>query len=198
MRDLLVVILFTPLLYIGIKKFSLAIPLLFGIWWVVGLPHVPVIGFSVKAFFFVIVGAWFAIKGIDFIEKLRSDWSIIIFWAVYVTCIFLYKHYDSEWILRLSVIAGCPAMIATIKLLANPAKPCPHAFVVCTVFTYMYHYFVPQLLWRLLVIPLGTSELSIFVAFFLSVALTVVSFYFTYILLNKLFPKITSVIVGGR
>ena len=198
MRDLLVAIIFSPLIYISIKWLSWFIPFLFGIWWIVGVPNAPEIGFSVKSFFFVSTGAWFAIKGIDFIEKLRSDWSILIFWAVYVVCIYLYKHYDAEWLLRLSVIAGCPAMIATIKLLANLAKPCPHAFVVCTVFTYMYHYFVPQLLWRLLVIPLGTSESSIFVAFFLGVALTIVGFYFTYILLNKLFPKITSVIVGGR
>lgn len=198
LRDLLVVVFFTPLIYYGINKISFVLPLLFGVWFVSDPPHIPIISISGRAFFFFSVGACFAIKGIDFIEKLKSNWTILVYWAVYFTVLAFYLQYNQEWILRLSVIPACPALVATVKRLSNEKKPCPHGFAVCTFFIYLYHYYIVMIIWRLLLILFGTSELAVFVSFFMGTIMTVFCLYFSYLLLYGFFPKIISFILGGR
>lgn len=199
LRDLMVVVLFAPLIWLAINTLSLLLPLLFGAWYLSGYPHIALIGINERAFFFFSMGSWFAIKGIDFIDKMKTDWQLVVlYWALYIGLLSLYVFIKQDWLLRLSVIVAFPALVSLVKLIVGPERRCPHSYLVCTVFIYLYHYYIVMIIWRLLVVLLGTSEISVFISYILGVIITILGFYFTYVILNKLFPKLMSVIVGGR
>lgn len=198
MRDLLVVVVFSPVVFWAIKKFSAFFPILLGVLYVSAWPTIPFVGVNARAFFFFSVGAYFSIKNIDFVEKIHTDYRLIIYWILYVAILGMYLYLDKGWILRLSVVFAIVPMVATVKKFVRDDKPIQHKYVVSTVFIYMYHYYVAVVAWRVFAIMTGVSEVALFVNFFAGAITTVVGMLFLYLMLSKFFPKFTSVIVGGR
>lgn len=83
-RDLMVVVLFTPVLHWLVKRFRFAPVLFFGVCYVCRV-FIPVHGFSATSFFFFSLGACFSIHGMDMVASLRR-WRLPAY-GVAVLCL---------------------------------------------------------------------------------------------------------------
>lgn len=114
-RDLMVIVLFSPLVYYSVRKSGLFLIVLllcyiFNVW-------IPLSGFSVTSYFFFSIGAFACIKNIDIIVFCRK----IGWWIIPVTVILMLPSlllYGEESALRvysrpIYVLCAC---IATIKV----------------------------------------------------------------------------------
>lgn len=202
-RDLMVVILFSPLLYYIVKYGNtLGIILLGGLWaFNLGFDHA---GFSISAFFFFTFGAWFSIRKHDFTADFRPfRWpSTLLYLALALLDLWLIinKSTDYPYIHNLGILAGIVAVVSWISY--GIERNNLHSNKILTqssFFVYAYHG-LPALLavkcWVKFLSPM--NEWTMVAGFFVLPFLLVGIGIGIYTLLRKYLPTFTAVITGGR
>lgn len=199
LRDLMLCVLFSPVIYFIIKKTSWLLPVSLGIMWITGYPHIGFVVWKLKAYFFFSIGAWLALRQIDCVEMVKKNWYILLYLVFYIIILASYLFFNYDCLLRISVIAGFPFFISIAKTISGKMKKTvSSSLVVATFFIFLYHYLIANLMWRLYCALIGTSEIALFASYFLGAVTTIAILYFVYCILNKITPKFTFVLVGGR
>lgn len=202
-RDLMVVILFSPLLYYIVKYGNtLGIILLGGLWtFNLGFDHA---GFSISAFFFFTFGAWFSIRKHDFTADFRPfRWSSTLLYlalALLDLWLIINKSTDYPYIHNLGILAGIVAVVSWISY--GIERNNLHSNKILTqssFFVYAYHG-LPALLavkcWVKFLSPM--NEWTMVAGFFVLPFLLVGIGIGIYTVLRKYLPTFTAVITGGR
>lgn len=204
MRDLMIVILFTPILHCYIKYckalgvFALGVLWLFNLWF-------EVIGFSITAFFFFSFGAWFSINKHNFTVDFRSmRWpTTLIYLALVVLNTWLWHRNLTDYYYYVHNISIVIGLVASVSWTAyGIAKNRLHASAFLagsSFFVYAYHG-MPVVLaakyWVTLLSPI--SQWKMLVGYFFVPFLIVGIGVCCYALLHKYFPTFTALVTGGR
>ena len=200
LRDLMIAVALSPIIFVCIRKTSVLLPILLGVMWVAD--EYIGIGMSLwkpRAYFFFALGSWFGIKQIDFVKLVKTGWLMAAYVLIYSGVVLLYLVFKFDWMINMSVLLGFPVLISLAKMIAkrmqNPISP---RMVAMTFFIFLYHYYFAVLLWRVICLIIGTSELSLFVAFIGGAVLTVLGLAVLYCILERICPRFLGLMVGGR
>lgn len=202
-RDLMVVILFSPLLHFIVKYGKTLSIILLGILWTFNLGF-DLPGFSISAFFFFSSGAWFSINKHDFTADFRPfRWSATL---LYLALAFLdvwlmtNKITDYPYIHNIGILAGIAAVVSWVSYgIERNRLRSNEILTQSSFFVYAYHG-MPALLavkcWVKYLSPM--NEWTMAAGFFLLPLVLIGIGIGIYTFLRKHLPTFTAVITGGR
>lgn len=200
LRDLIVVAVCSPILFVLIKRVKIVwLAMLLGCW-LTDRWHLP--GLGIKSISFFTIGACLSINGngIDIIErlKIRTYWYMYV--PVFIATCLLQSYIGTALLSKISVLAAFPVWVACAYGLkaAFRGLSCPKSLVVGTFFVFLYHYSIAhRVLWALSGIA-GRTDMALSVGLVFSGVLTVGVLLLIYGLLRKYMPWPLGVLMGGR
>lgn len=207
-RDLMVVILFTPLIHYLIRKTGRLFILITGILFCIDL-WIPFPGFSSKSFFMFSLGAWFSINGrnmLDCFKQFALPTYILSFILLFAASV---SFNCNEWVYgvvsRLFIIVGVPALFCAVSSALSGKKghdqDARTELVHSSFFIYLIHTVLvtDAVHWILSLIPI-TSDKGLF-QFSMLVVNTILVFllcHCVYLLLKRYFPRVLVLLTGKR
>lgn len=203
-RDLIIVVLFTPLIYYFIKYTKIYGIILLGTLWTFNI-WFDVVSFSITSFFFFSFGAWFSINKrdftVDFSYLRRISVVVYIVLLILNTSLWYYKITGFYYIKNISIIIGMIAIISWTAYGIKNNKIKPNAFLAASsFFVYAYHG-MPISLLNKIYMKFTAPYISEYTMIFgyILIPLIIASIGVgIYAILHKFFPSFTALITGGR
>lgn len=201
LRDLMVVMVLSPVLYWCINRFRQYFIIFLGFLWLINF-WVSIPGMSISAFFFFTAGAWFRINKINFVDTMtpfmKSATAVYILLCAANLCLRQY-----EWVCyihRFGILAGIVVAVTVSAYCITARRYKPNEFLSeSSFFIYAYHATVLGLLSKLVVkTVVPASDMEMLAIYFISPAVTILIGLGIYSCLKRFFPKFTSLITGGR
>ena len=201
-RDLMVMMLASPFVYIMIKKANGLLPFfalafyISGIW--VGVP-----GFSSVALAFFSLGAFFAIKKWNFVIISRKCFIYILpLYAVLLIALVLANDFTIEiptYAKHLLVLIGVFMCVGTASVVVEKKWICINSFLAgSTFFIFVSHCELLKVFIRLVSRTGVQNDLYYCLMYFICPMLTLVLLLFIYKVLQKYVPSLTELLSGGR
>lgn len=202
-RDLIIVIIFTPILHYIIKYCKVFSIFVLGTLWLFNL-WFAIPGFNITAFFFFSFGAWFSINKHNFIiDFCPMRWITTFMYLALVvlnTWLWHYKIIDNDYIHKIGIIVGLVAVASwTAYGITKNHLPVSAFLAGSSFFVYAYHGMPAALVtkyWMKLLSPI--SEWMMLVGYFLIPFFIVGVGVGIYALSRKYFPALTALVTGGR
>lgn len=200
-RDLMIVMLFSPLVYFCLKKLRLYAVTGLGILWFFNC-WFNVVGFSITAFFFFSSGAYFSIYGKNVVEVMKPFLPVSA--LLFVTSIVVELCFGGQswcdYVRGMNILFGIVFAITLSAHFIKRGKWKVNYFLSdSSFFVYAYHGMVLTVVVKLLFKVIQPHSDGMWLLFYL-ICPTLVIFagLFIYYLLRKFFPKPTAWITGGR
>lgn len=202
-RDLMVVVLFSPFVYFLVKYLKAIGVVMLGILWCFGL-WFPLTGFSSAAFFFFSFGAWFAVHQHNFVadfKPLRLSFTFLYILIVMADIILWYKQIEGFHLIHnIGILVGLIAIVSWTAYGIQKGKlKCSALLAGSSFFIYAYHGMPIAFLvkfWVKLIQP--ATELTMILGYVLIPFFIVGLGLGVYLLMQKFLPRFTSFITGGR
>lgn len=200
-RDLMVVMLFSPVVYLLVKRLRkyavLCLGILWGFsWWF------DVVGFNSGAFFFFSAGAYFSIYRKSFLTLLKPilPMAVISYGLIVMVELCFKGQVWCSYLHNIGILVGIVLVIALSARFIKTEEWRANSFLSdSSFFIYAYHAmplaFGVKILFKLLQPRTDGMILGLYL---LCPAVTILIGLALYYLLQKYFPKVTSVITGGR
>ena len=200
-RDLMLMVLFSPFFYYVLKKIGIGFVALMGILWYftkVGL--FPDFGFDFfTAFFFFSWGGFFRIKKVDLIFELRRFKLATLFWILTIVvdliCNNGYVHY-------LCIILGIYSIVQiTSNLLESKRITTNNTFLAdCSFFVFASHILIMKRMATTIfyILKIPNNDWILLFTYFIVPFLTIVLCMLLYSLLRKKMPFFCGLLTGGR
>lgn len=198
-RDLIVIVALSPIVYYFSKYLKWFGVLLLCILWFIGAFHFP--GFSLLCIFFFTTGAYFSIHGKDtlvFFNKIKILGYFYPAFAIIDACtksdpINSYMH-------NLGILSGLVMIFNLSSYLLNTKKITTNTFLsAASFFVFAFHEPLLTLLRRLtLLILKPSSDSAHLMSYFLPALITVAISLIVYRALEKTLPALLKYISGGR
>lgn len=200
-RDLMVVVLFSPLIYWLTKKTKHYFPLTLCILWLMQW-WFKIKGISIEAFFFFSLGGYFSITKKNFVELVKNKLSVLtMLYFILVLATLLLRNCEYVlYIRRLSIVAGVPFIVSLTANCIERKKWKVNSFLEeSSFFIYAYHIIAMRTLEGIFfsILP-TTTEIKATILYFLFSFLLVLIGLGLYALLKRFLPKTTAFITGGR
>ena len=200
-RDLMVMIVISPVIYWGVRKLKMLLPILLVLAYIVGV-NTGIQGFSMTALAFFPVGAYFGIKKLDFVSIFRKflKYSALLYSILLIGIVAtMGPNSEQTFANRLAVLVGV-FMVIGIASLSDEKYSCRiSAFLTgSTFFIFASHSEILKIAIRL------TSRMGVDTDWFYSIAyfvcpmITLIILLAVYWVLTKTMPKVASVLSGGR
>lgn len=200
-RDLIVINLLSPLIYVFVKKTKqyglavLGVLFLLNIW-------IPVEGFSVIGVFFYSLGAYYSIFSKGMVESFKKIGPLSYFTAIallFVLLVTFGRHWSAQYIVRPFQIVGVIAIINLAAIMVKDGKGTVSGLADSSFFLYASHIFVISAIAFILnkVIP-GTGQIMLAVKYLLAAVFTITLCEGVYQLMKKECPGLLSFICGNR
>ena len=209
LRDLIVIIILSPLIYFLIKHLRSAIIILLGIWWFSHIEPKP-FGFGADTVFFFSLGAWFAINKIDFIESTKKFMPkvYIITVILMISDFIIVNDLFSEtgrmgynwYIFNAFIFTGALSLIHIASLIIQKTDITISQFwAPASFFLYAAHalYMIPLRIF-LFDIFHPQSELGWIVFYFADIFAVITAAIIIFALLRKFTPRVCCLLTGGR
>lgn len=203
-RDLIIVVLFTPFIYNFIKYTKIYGIILLGLLWIFNI-WFDVVSFSLTSFFFFSFGAWFSINKRDFTVDFSSlRWiSVIMYLGLLILNIILWFNDITKYFFlnNLGIIIGMIAIISWTAYEVNENRITPNFFLAASsFFVYAYHGMPIALLIKFYMKFTATfiSEWTMVLGYILIPFIIAYIGVGIYAILHKFFPSFTALITGGR
>lgn len=203
-RDLIVCVVLSPLLYwIVTKTHHLGIILL-GIGWFVGykIPYIGIRGFSTTALFFFSLGAWFSCHRKDLIAIVRDlKWIAFIYPVLVIADLLTKEQQYNDYIHNAGILAGivfCFLLVAHL-IENNSIKTVPLlSSASFLIFAVHDPWLLTVIKKTILVVFKPTSDFVLTFIYFAVVILVVAIAVGLYYIIKRLMPSFTALITGGR
>jgi hypothetical protein len=197
-RDLMVVVLCTPLIFGVIKYFRLYGIIVLGILWYFGfLFSIP--GFGITPFFFFSFGAWFSINKCNFVQDSNHRYYYVFMLVYPVLALTDLFTKGVEWNTYIH-LAGILCITSLTAHLLNRGYLHTNKFLPrASFFVYAFHGMPLALIIKYgfkLLQP--QSDASVLLLYFLCPVVTIIIGLLLYFSLMKYFPRFTNIITGGR
>ena len=164
-RDLIIVVLFTPLIYYFIKYIKIYGIIFLGLLWTFDL-WFDVIGFSIVSFFFFSFGAWFSINKRDFASDFYSLrlYTIFIFIALCVlNTIIWHNNIDNLYFIHnINIIIGIIAVVSWSSWGIEENKIRSNTFLAGSSFFVFAYHWLPIALFLKIYLKFTASYISDF------------------------------------
>lgn len=204
-RDLIIVIIFSPLLYLAIQKLSKTIVIALGLFWFSNI-WFKIPGFSVDAFFFFTFGAYFSIKKKNFINLMKPLSKLCTILYLIIIVIELLNNQFSfikdyiEYIHKLGILLGIISVITISAHFISKGKWKTNSFLAkSTFFLYAYHSIPLGIIIKLSLMYIKPyTEFSLLIIYFGSTIIITIIGLMIYHLIKTYFPRFTAFITGGR
>ncbi|WP_418359260.1 acyltransferase family protein [Sphingobacterium detergens] len=200
-RDLMVVVLFSPLIYILIKKLRVYAVIILGLLWIFN-PFFYLPGLSIVSFFFFTAGAYFSIHKMNFVEVLKPMLRALAPLYILIVAMALYFVGTGWWsyLYCAGVIAGLLFAITVSAYFIERGKWHLNPFLTNgSFFIYAYHrlplVFVIKILFKWLH---PRSDGVLLLLYLVCPAIVILLGLLIYSLLRQWLPRFTAVISGGR
>ncbi len=202
-RDLMVVMLFSPLIHFSLKKLRQYMVLCLGIcwffdWWF------DITGFSIAAFFFFSAGAYFSIHKKNFVETMKPLFpAFIVLYALIAITALCFS--DPAWctyvhLLNIGILVGLVAAIGLTAHFIEKRKWRTNPFLSSSsFFIYAYHAMPLSFIIKFFVKVLQPhSDGTVVALYILCPTITILIGLGIYSVLKKYLPRTTALITGGR
>ena len=200
-RDLMVVVLFSPLIYILIKKLRAYAVIILGLLWIFN-PFFYLPGLSIVSFFFFTAGAYFSIHKMNFVEVLKPMLRALAPLYILIVAMALYFVGTGWWsyLYCAGVIVGLLFAITVSAYFIERGKWHLNPFLTNgSFFIYAYHrlplVFVIKILFKWLH---PRSDGVLLLLYLACPAIVILLGLLIYSLLRQWLPRFTAVISGGR
>ncbi len=204
-RDLMALVLFSPLLYLLLKRIGFAQLFLFMIVWIFDADLKIFYG---ESLFFFTLGAFIAVKNVD-MEKIGSNWKICFFmWVFFALARTFFLFSGNAGIaaiicLKISVICGIYAIWGGYDSLLGGKdikKYQVYSLFKYTFFIYLFHEPVLTVFKRIMmhIHIFGKNCLTPLFAYIFSPVITLFLVLFVAKTMRKFTPRIYYLITGGR
>jgi peptidoglycan/LPS O-acetylase OafA/YrhL len=204
-RDLMVAVVLTPVIFLYIRKAKIYGVLLLGVlwffnWW---FGYAGTHGLSVTAIFFFTAGAWFGINKRNLIDDMGKVKHVaFILYPLLVFADLLTKQYDTNlFIHNAGIIVGIVFWVNLVAHLLRTGKIGVSRFLAsASFFLFAVHDpFLLRITRKLLYATFNPqSDLAITALYFLLVLFVVLTALGLYYILKRYLPKFTALITGGR
>ena len=200
-RDLIIVVLFTPFIWVLTKYLNYILPVVLCSLWLIGCWFNNLV-ISLDAIFFFTLGAYFSITEKNFVNLIKSRAMLLgILYLISVVIIFYTKSFD--WVIyvrKVNILLGGAFTIALSSICIESGKWKLKPFLTeSSFFIYAYHIIALPIIRRVLfyIIPCST-DVRATILYFLWAFITIVIGLLLYYSLKKWMPKTTAFITGGR
>lgn len=200
-RDLMIISLFTPIIYFVIKKTGILLPVLLGILYLMNeFKYTP--GLGTRCSFLFVLGSYFGIKNINFFA-LANKYSAILLVLYAVSIIFdIYLcsiEYGYNFLNQFTLFVGVFVVSSVFyHLTAKYDLHLPNFWAESSFFIFVFHMFIiyiPGKFWPL-IIPVNIITIYIMQIFIpIIVSFSCMGVYWV---CKKLMPQFISIIVGSR
>lgn len=206
LRDLIVLIIFSPILYWLIKYFKFYIISIFLITWFFQLNYLI---FSNEALLFFALGAFFSIKKIN-IQKTKVKKRNVIFSIIWISLIIIktslvYLNFENEWLIKIlhksSILIGIISIWLIYDVIfkkTDIAKTKYYQLFQYTFFLYAFHEPVLTIFKKAFYYILGQSELSSLLIYISVPLVTIFVSILIGFITRKIIPKYYYLMTGGR
>lgn len=201
LRDLMVVVLFSPLVFIAVKYLRLSAVFVLGLlwyfdWWF------SFTGFSITAFFFFSLGAYLSVWRCNFVALLKPYLfpSVVIYTLLAFFCVCFKEQSWVSFICSLSILFGIVLTISLSAYFLERGKWSVNAFLVGgTFFVYAFHGMPLALIMKFCIkySPYLNNGILLGIYFSSTVFIILVSLGIYY-LLRRWFPRSLIIMTGGR
>lgn len=204
-RDLMVTVILTPLIYCLIKYLKVYVVVLLGLLWYLKLwpAALEFHGLSSAAFFFFTLGAWFSINGKNLIEEFaKIKYSVFIIYPVIALVDLFTKGMDCNvYINYLGILSGILFCFDLVSLNLGKGKWRVFKFLsASSFFVFAIHdpWLLAQIKKLYFKVFLPSTDTQLTVAYFIVPVFVILFALGIYFLLKKSFPRFTQLITGGR
>ena len=193
-RDLIIAIIFSPIIYLLIKKLNFLFPLALLVLWFMNF------GFAISAFCFFTLGAYFSITKKNFVRSLEPYKFILgVLYFIFIVIIFCIKKYDFVgYLQRLTILLGMSFSVAFCGFYIKKGIWTVNKFLSnSSFFIYLYHVIAIYISYPIIlyVIAVKTDLGAIFLYFFWAFMIVLLGLFF-YFFMNKISPRILKMIIG--
>ena len=202
MRDLILLVLVSPLIYCAIKYVRWLFIVVLGTLWFIGLELFYIAGVSTLLFFSI--GAWLAIEQIDVVALCRKK----MFIPLYMCCALIELVIHSTEILggekilhKIIILLGIVAFVSmAIWLLDSHQIKVNNLWSGSAMFIYVYHAIPLSVITKMMLLLLRgyINNLTLCLVYIMSVVLIVLIGVFVYKYMSKFLPRFTAFVLGGR
>lgn len=206
-RDLMVVIMFSPLIHFLIRKTGRLFILLTGILFCLDL-WIPFSGFSSKSFFMFSVGAWFSINGMNMLDCFKRFHTIGYVLSLLLLFAASVSLNSNEWVYcissRLFIICGVPSLFCLVSgFLSGKESRSTYPkteFVDSSFFIYLIHtvLITDATHWFLNYIPVSDKSILKFTMLIINTLLVYLLCHCIYLLLKRYLSGVLSLLTGNR
>lgn len=199
-RDLMILVVLSPVVYWLVRALKGGAVLLWGIVWLVGLYSVP--GFSPTGQFFFLWGAYFGIFGRDFVATFSDHgrWWCAGFLLLTAVCLFRPDGGWTPYLQKLNIVLGVATVIFLTAAGLKRSRIRNVAFLAsASFFVYAAHEWWITFLRKAWIYALHpVSEVGWLACYFGQVAVILLLTLAGYALLRRWAPSLLAVITGGR
>lgn len=196
-RDLMCVVLLSPILYFFLKKVGFLFVPCIGVLWIFGI-ELPVLGnycLSMAAIFYFGLGAYFTINGFSYMACVRKVRCLGFVYPLLVTADILY---GSKALHNFGILSGIILIFYICGYLAKSGRLKSVSFLSsASFFVFAIHEPLLSHVVRSLTSKILPNHLII-AQYFISVGLIVGISLIIYYAMRKFFPKVTGIVCGGR
>jgi len=205
-KDLIVLIIFSPILYWSIKHFKSYVIFILITTWFFKLNYLI---FSNEALLFFALGAFFGIQKIN-IQKTIEKKQTILFSIIWISLILIksslvHINFQNEWLIRIlhksSILVGIISIWFMYDLIfkkVDIGKTKYYQLFQYTFFLYAFHEPVLTIFKKAFYYILGQSELSSFLIYIIAPIITILVSILVGSIARKIMPKFYYLMTGGR
>ncbi len=205
-RDLIVIIVISPVLYWLIRYLKYFTIFFFLFTW---FGKYNFVIFSNEALLFFVFGSFLSINNIEFIKNKSTNktWIKSLLWLVFVLCytILIYSktgyHFFNSIILKASILVGIIAfwnLLDSLWVNKTLIKSKFYNLFSFSFFLYAFHEPILTIIKKVLFFILGNNEIVSLIVFFTAPMLTISISIVTGFYLRLFMPKFYGIITGGR
>lgn len=202
-RDLMITVFFTPIIYSLIKKLGYYFIIILGVLWYIAPPfnlgHTYLL---LNAFFFFSWGAFYSINKIDFVTVFRKlSFAPLFYVLIAITDVLTKKEQYNNYIHMAGILVGIVAIVIIVAYLLDKNKIRVNYFLTnASFFVFALHCLFLNELGKVIfkLINKPTSSCFWVLFYFLVPVITIYVCLGIYKILKKYFPKMVKVLTGGR
>ena len=202
-RDLMLLICFTPLIYLLVKKLKTIPVIILGILWVTNY-WISIPGLSIMGFFFFSAGAYLSIfktKLIDLGNVLPNlGGGCILYGALIAAELLSIGSVLNQYIHKLGIILGIIVAIKISIYLVSKKRITTNGFISNSTFILFAYHALPLAFFIKILIKFFSphTDFQFVLLYFINPLITIVLGLLIYYCLKKITPKLTALITGGR
>jgi surface polysaccharide O-acyltransferase-like enzyme len=209
MRDLIVLVIFSPLIYLITKYFKAIPTILFLIIWLVFFKF-NIYVFSNESILFFSLGAYFAINKREYLLKRLNQkyyWIFTFLWVLIVLLRTILANQNSEqtflllFLQKVSIIVGLIGLWSIYDILMAEKTNSNKAMLSISFFSFFIYAFHEPLLTLIkkgLFYFTGAGEMIAIINYFVAPILTIILSILTGLFIKKITPRFYSLLTGGR